>query len=84
MKRIILTSATAALVASGTGASAHGGHVAEVAGHAHWIGIGLVVGAAALAGAVVYASRKKRSCEDESHQEIKGETQHGDEQPEAV
>ncbi len=33
-----------------TPAFAHAGHIADVAGHAHWIGLGAALGAAALAG----------------------------------
>jgi len=31
-------------------ASAHIGHLGEVAGHGHWIGLGLIAGAGILAG----------------------------------
>ncbi len=33
-----------------TPAHAHVGHLGEVAGHGHWIGLGLIAGAAILAG----------------------------------
>ena len=39
-------------LATTTCANAHLGHIGEVAGHAHWIGIGAVIVAGALAGLI--------------------------------
>ncbi len=38
------------IFASASGAAADPGHVAEVAGHSHWIGLAAAGGAAVLAG----------------------------------
>ena len=43
-------------------AQAHGGHFGELAGHAHWVGVAAVLGAAALAA----LAAKARKREDES------------------
>ncbi len=40
-------------------ASAHGGHIGELAGHSHWIGVAALAGAAAIAAVVAAKSRKK-------------------------
>lgn len=42
----------APLISGATAANAHLGHVAEAAGHSHWIGLAAVLGAAAIAGAI--------------------------------
>ncbi|WP_029057650.1 DUF6732 family protein [Stappia stellulata] len=49
----------AQLVAGTTAAAAHGGHVGELAGHAHWVGIAAVAAAAALAAGVALAGRRR-------------------------
>ena len=49
--------ATGALAATGAAigpASAHMGHVGEAAGHAHWIGLAALSGAAALAAWIAW------------------------------
>jgi hypothetical protein len=62
MKRIFATAGILAqLVAGTTSAHAHGGHLGEVAGHTHWVGIAAVAAAAALAAGVALAGRKRRS-----------------------
>ncbi len=38
------------ILASASAVSAHPGHFAEVAGHAHWIGLAASAGAAVIAG----------------------------------
>lgn len=48
----------AALFWSVPAAQAHMGHVGELAGHAHWVGVAAVLGAAALAAAVAKAGKK--------------------------
>lgn len=50
--------ASAFLLSSASAAMAHGGHVGELAGHAHWIGVAAVVGAAVLAALVAKAKKR--------------------------
>ncbi|MEM8702705.1 MAG: DUF6732 family protein [Pseudomonadota bacterium] len=45
-------------------AFAHGGHLGELAGHSHWIGVAAVAGAALVAGLVALKDRKKKTAED--------------------
>nr|WP_319385700.1 DUF6732 family protein [uncultured Roseibium sp.] len=45
-------------------AFAHGGHLGELAGHSHWIGVAAVAGAALVAGLVALKDRKKKDAED--------------------
>ncbi|MEM7547235.1 MAG: DUF6732 family protein [Pseudomonadota bacterium] len=59
----ILVSLSALLLAPSAPAIAHVGHVAEVAGHSHWIGLAAALGAAAL-GAWIAGSKKKEEAED--------------------
>ncbi|SDU48634.1 DUF6732 family protein [Stappia sp. ES.058] len=62
MKRIFAPAGVLAQLVAGTSAAqAHGGHIGEVAGHAHWIGIAAVAAAATLAAGVALAGRKRRS-----------------------
>lgn len=42
--------------------AAHGGHLGELAGHSHWVGIAALAGAALVAGLV---ARKRRKSEDQ-------------------
>ncbi len=60
-----------------SGAKAHVGHVGDLAGHAHWVGIAATVGAAALAALVAKAGKQKK---DEG-EEAEGE---GEDQPEGA
>lgn len=50
-------------------AFAHLGHVGEVAGHAHWVGIGAVIVAGALAAAIGKLAQKDGD-EDEIEEEL--------------
>lgn len=43
-------------------ALAHAGHVGELAGHAHWLGLGAMIAAGAIAAAIA----KKRAAEKKS------------------
>ncbi len=52
------------LIASASVAAAHPGHIAEVAGHAHWIGL-----AAAGAAAVIAGWLSGKLSEDEAEEE---------------
>ncbi len=45
-------------------AFAHGGHLGELAGHSHWIGVAAVAGAALVAGLVALKDRKKKDAEE--------------------
>lgn len=54
MKSAATVLLTAALAPGAT--LAHPGHVAEIAGHAHWIGLAAVLGAAGLA-ALIWGAR---------------------------
>jgi Family of unknown function (DUF6732) len=42
-----------------TSAFAHAGHVGELAGHAHWVGVAALAGAALVAGLVAMKGKKK-------------------------
>ncbi len=57
-------------------AFAHLGHVGELAGHAHWVGLGAVVVAGALAAAIGKLSDKV--CEEDENEE---ELELGEEAP---
>ena len=46
-------------------AYAHLGHVGELAGHAHWVGIGAVVVAGVLAGAIGKLTEKENEVSEE-------------------
>lgn len=62
--------ATLVFLASASAAAAHPGHFAEVAGHAHWIGL-----AAAGAAAVVAGWLAGKLSEDETDEETEAEEQ---------
>ncbi|MBG6210021.1 hypothetical protein IWQ49_004700 [Labrenzia sp. EL_126] len=62
INRIVLASLAAALLPSA--AFAHGGHLGELAGHAHWIGVAALAGAALVAGVVALKDRKKQDVDD--------------------
>lgn len=61
------------LVLSATSAAADPGHLAEVAGHSHWIAVAALGAAAAVAIAIAIAGRKRGSEEAEQSDEA-GET----------
>ncbi|WP_068311606.1 DUF6732 family protein [Polycladidibacter hongkongensis] len=48
-----------------TVAFAHGGHIGELAGHAHWVGAAALAGAAILAGLVARERKKTKQQEVE-------------------
>jgi len=79
----IMKSATglAVLLASlaATPASAHLGHVGEVAGHSHWIGLAAAGAAAAIAVAVSTLGKKKDA--ERKEDETQAEDAAGDETP---
>ena len=53
-------------------ALAHLGHMGELAGHAHWLGLGAAITAGVLAALLVKGKRKKSDDDEESSEE--GET----------
>lgn len=64
MKRSIgLAVSAVALLASGP-AFAHAGHIGELAGHSHWIAMGALAGAAAIAAIVATRGTKKNAKSD--------------------
>ena len=56
-------------------AHAHMGHVGELAGHSHWVGIAAVLGAAAIAALAAKAAKGKEPAKDESTAEEEAEEQ---------
>ena len=46
-------------------AFAHVGHLGELAGHAHWLGLGAAVAAGAIAAAIAKKKGKKSDAEEE-------------------
>ncbi|MEO4041643.1 DUF6732 family protein [Hoeflea sp. CAU 1731] len=66
------TLAAAFLLASPVPAFAHMGHLGEVAGHSHWIGLAAALGAAAIAALAHKAGKKKKS-ENESDAEAEAD-----------
>ncbi len=50
---------------SSSAAFAHAGHLGELAGHSHWIGVAAIAGAAVIAGLAAKA-RKRSETADES------------------
>lgn len=79
MKNLIrLFTILGAVLCIGSPAQAHLGHVGEIAGHAHWVGVGALVVAAAL-GALVLKPNKDNSTDDtEAEKNTEGES---DEEP---
>lgn len=68
------------IVLSAFGASpalAHGGHVGELAGHAHWLGWAAVSGAAALAA---WAGKRKRDSNRDLEETVGEESAGGSEE----
>ena len=71
--------AIAFLGSSASAAMAHGGHMGELAGHAHWIGAAAVAGAAVLAALVAKAKKRDdesfdAETEHEAEEEAEGST----------
>lgn len=59
MTRIL--AATLLFILSISSAQAHIGHVGELAGHAHWVGVAALVGAAALAALAAKAKKDAKA-----------------------
>jgi hypothetical protein len=79
MTNAIRLPAFAALLVISSPAHAHLGHVGEVAGHSHWIGLAAVGAAAAIAVAVSTLGKKKDA--EAKDEEAKDEQTAGDETP---
>ena len=62
-KPISFLAAFCALICTYQSAHAHLGHLGELAGHSHWIGVGAVATAAAIA-ALVLRPRKEKPAEE--------------------
>ncbi|MEO1066321.1 MAG: DUF6732 family protein [Pseudomonadota bacterium] len=60
-----------------TSAHAHVGHVADLAGHSHWVALGAAVAAAAIAALVVKSRRGKdeKATEDDQDEVSDGEAE---------
>lgn len=69
MKPAFIASATIAIIASTQPAMAHLGHVGELAGHGHWIGLGALGVAAGLAAAAALAEKRRRRREKDAAEE---------------
>lgn len=52
-------------ISAPSAAFAHAGHIGELAGHAHWVGVAALAGAAAIAGIAAWAGRKGDQTDDE-------------------
>ncbi len=63
MSQIFRILATAAIAVSPAQALAHGGHLGELAGHSHWIGLA-ALGIAA--GLIALLPQRKRKTEEDS------------------
>lgn len=61
--------ATLLLLASTSAATAHPGHFAEVAGHAHWIGLAAAGAAAVVAGWLAGKLSEDDAEEDETEEQ---------------
>ncbi len=59
--RTILAGLAAAVLP--TSAFAHGGHLGELAGHSHWVGVAALAGAALVAGVIALKDRKKKKAD---------------------
>lgn len=79
MKNAIRLPAFAALLLISSPASAHLGHMGELAGHSHWIGVAAASAAAAIAIAVSTLGKKKNA--EEKDAEAETEETAGDETP---
>jgi hypothetical protein len=44
-------------------AFAHAGHLGDLAGHSHWVGVAALAGAAAIAGVAAWAGRKDKKAD---------------------
>lgn len=75
--RIIRHSLSATVLCTPSVALAHAGHLGELAGHSHWLGVAALAGAVAIAGLVTIKGRKKEAVSEEP--ETAAETDKGTE-----
>jgi hypothetical protein len=66
--RKFLTLNISIILAGSNQAFAHAGHVGELAGHAHWVGVAAVVAAATIAA--ILAKSKKAEDDEASDEEV--------------
>ncbi|WFE89366.1 hypothetical protein K1718_24955 [Roseibium porphyridii] len=66
--RTVLTGLTTSMLP--TSAFAHGGHLGELAGHSHWVGVAAIAGAALVAGLVALKDRKQKKSEDPTDADV--------------
>ncbi|MEO9527916.1 DUF6732 family protein [Roseibium sp.] len=52
-----------------TSAFAHGGHLGDLAGHSHWVGVAALAGAALIAGVIALKGRKRAQEDDSAEQD---------------
>ncbi|SDR21818.1 DUF6732 family protein [Pseudovibrio sp. Tun.PSC04-5.I4] len=57
---------------STSAAFAHAGHLGELAGHSHWVGIAAIAGAAIVAGIAARARKRSASAEDGNPEDARG------------
>lgn len=53
-----------------TAALAHAGHLGELAGHSHWIGVAALAGAALVAGVIALKDRKRKQENDTPESDV--------------
>lgn len=53
-----------------TAALAHAGHLGELAGHSHWIGVAALAGAALVAGVIALKDRKRKQEDDTPESDV--------------
>ena len=70
---IRLFSIAAFFAAMSAAAMAHPGHIADVAGHSHWLGWAAVAGAGLLAAWLGKKNRKKSRSDEEAGSDEQGE-----------
>jgi len=59
--------------ATPTAAFAHAGHLGELAGHSHWVGVAALAGAALVAGVIALKDRKRKQEDETPEAEIENE-----------
>ncbi len=73
MRLKIFYTTSVAFIMPATSAHAHWGHVGELAGHGHIVGIAALAGAAALAAALAAARGKRAEENEEEAEDIEAE-----------
>jgi len=65
--RILIAGIAAAMP---TAAFAHAGHLGELAGHSHWVGVAALAGAALVAGVIALKDRKRKREDETAEAEV--------------